>query len=163
MELVRYTDADLWLTEALETDPRVMFELGGPWQPEDVAATHARRLRSVTENGTWWFKIVPEPLGHAVGTIGIWSSEPEAEPVSETGWMVLPEHQGRGYASAALQLLLERAGADGRWGDIHAYPGASNAPSNALCRKFGFELVGSMTADYAGRSIECNHWVWRAP
>ena len=31
MELVTYTQKDLWLTEALETDPVVMAELGGAW------------------------------------------------------------------------------------------------------------------------------------
>ena len=77
-----------------------------------------------------------------VGTIGVWASEWAGEEVSETGWMVLPEHQGKGHASAALAALLERARPDDRWGDIHAFPGATNAPSNALCRKFGFEQLG---------------------
>ena len=38
----------------------------------------------------------------------LWSSEHEGEPISEAGWMILPEHQGRGHASAALAALLER-------------------------------------------------------
>lgn len=160
MELVPYTDADLWLTVALETDPRVMAELGGPWKPEDVPATHARRLASV-QTGTWWFKIVPEPGSPGIGTIGIWASESEGEALSETGWMILPEHQGRGHASAALGLLIERARAAPKWGDIHAFPGSTNAPSNALCRKFGFEQLDPVTVDYAARALECNHWVLR--
>jgi RimJ/RimL family protein N-acetyltransferase len=82
--------------------------------------------------------------------------------VSEAGWAVLPQHQGRGYASAALARLIEHAREDGRWGDIHAFPGASNGPSNALCRKAGFELVGKETIDYGGRPLRCNHWVLRA-
>lgn len=162
MELVPCTEDDVWLTVALETDPRVMAELGGAWTPEEAVATHARRIRSVAENGSWWLKIVPEPGAPAVGTIMLWSSEPEGEPASEAGWMVLPEHQGRGYASAALGLLIVRAHADGKWGDIHANPGASNVPSNALCRKYGFELLGQMTVDYADRTLLCNHWVLRA-
>lgn len=162
MELVQATPDDLWLTQALETDPRVMAELGGPWPEEVVAATHARRMASIAEKGNWLFKILPEPDGPAVGTIGLWASEVEGVPLSETGWMILPEHQGRGYASAALALLIERARADGGWGDIHAFPGQSNAPSNALCRKFGFEHVGQLTVDYSGRTLQVNHWVLRA-
>lgn len=162
MELVQATPDDLWLTLALETDPRVMAELGGPWPEEKIPQTHARRMASIAEKGTWWFKVVPEPNGSAVGTIGLWASEIEGEPLSETGWMILPEHQGRGYASAALALLLERARQDPtRWGDIHAFPGVTNVPSNALCRKFGFEIIGTLTADYSGRTFECNHWVLR--
>lgn len=162
MELVPATADDLWLTRALETDPRVMAELGGPWPEEVVVATHARRIKTIAEDGNWWFKVVPEPDAPAVGTIGLWASEIDGEAVSETGWMILPEHQGRGHASAALALLIEQARADGRWGDIHACPGVTNVPSNALCRKFGFDHIGTTTADYSGRNFECNHWVLRA-
>lgn len=162
MELVPATEDDLWLTIALETDPRVMAELGGPWSAEEAGNAHRRRIKAIAD-GNWWFKIVPEPGAEAVGTIGVWPSDFEGDAISETGWMILPEHQGKGLASAALALLLERASAEKRWGDIHAFPGIPNGASNALCRKLGFELVGQMTADYAGRTLECNHWVWRAP
>jgi RimJ/RimL family protein N-acetyltransferase len=161
MELLPLTAADVGLTVALETDPRVMAELGGVWTAEDAVATHERRMRFVAEHGSWLLKIVPEPGGPAVGTIMLWTSESEGGAFSEAGWMVLPEHQGRGYASAALALLLEKARADGRWGDIHAFPGATNAASNALCRTAGFELIGTGEADYADRHFPVNHWVWR--
>jgi RimJ/RimL family protein N-acetyltransferase len=162
MELIPFTEADEWLTVALETDPRVMAELGGPWSPEEARATHARRLKSAAEQGSWGLKIVPDAETGPVGSLSLWHSEWDGQPLSEAGWMVLPQHQGRGHASAGLRLLLERAEADGRWGDIHAFPGATNAPSNALCRKLGFELVGGGEADYAGRRFPVNHWVWRA-
>ncbi|HSL97459.1 MAG TPA: GNAT family N-acetyltransferase [Candidatus Deferrimicrobiaceae bacterium] len=162
VELVPFTVADAQLTVALETDPRVMAELGGPWSVEEAIATHARRLQNVERHGTWWLKIVSVAEAVPVGALVLWDSEWAGEPLSEIGWMVLPEHQGKGYASAGLRLILERARADGHWGDIHAFPGASNEPSNALCRKFGFELVGEGDADYAGRHFRVNHWVLRA-
>ena len=155
------TDADEWLTVALETDPRVMAELGGAWTQEQARATHQRRLRTVRETGSWWFKIV-RPDGTAVGSVVLWDSEWAGEPVSEAGWMVLPEHQRKGYASAAVRLLLDRVAAAGdRWGDIHASPGASNGASNAICRKAGFELVDDGEVDYGGRKLRVNHWVHR--
>ncbi len=158
---------DEWLTVALETDPGVMSELGGPWPEADARASHRRRIGGIADPGWWWFTIRPiasnGAVGAALGTIGVWESEWEGQPISETGWMVLPEHQGKGYASAALAAVLERARQEGRWGDIHAFPGATNGPSNALCRKHGFELVGTGDADYAGRHFPVNHWVWRAP
>ena len=163
MELVPVTADDLWLTVALETDPRVMAELGGPWSIEEAEATHARRLQYRQEHGSWSLKIVPDPATGPVGTLHLWASEWAAEPISEVGWMILPKHQGRGHASAALALLIERARADGRWGDIHAFPGVTNAPSNALCRKFGFEQLEPLDVEYAGRPLHVNHWVWRAP
>jgi RimJ/RimL family protein N-acetyltransferase len=160
VELVPYTDDDMWLTEALETDPRVMAELGGPWPREKIPEIHRRRLAAIAK-GAWSLKVVPEPGGQPVGAVMIWNSEFEGQPISETGWTILPEHQGRGYASEALRLLLARAAADGRWADIHAFPGVTNAPSNALCRKFGFELLGETDVEYGGRPLRCNHWVRR--
>jgi RimJ/RimL family protein N-acetyltransferase len=158
---------DEWLTVALETDPRVMVELGGPWTADEARATHKRRIGGIHSDGYWWFAVQPVGqdgrVGEAVGTIGVWASDWEGEACSETGWMTLPEHQGKGFASAALEAILDRERSEHRWGDIHAFPGATNGPSNALCRKFGFELIGGGDADYAGRHFPVNHWVWSAP
>jgi RimJ/RimL family protein N-acetyltransferase len=161
MELRPATPEDEWLTVALETDPRVMAELGGPWSEDDARSAHRRRVAGIAD-GSWWFVIVPVPDEPPVGTIGVWATEWAGEPISETGWMILPGHQGRGYASAALATLLELARHDPRWGDIHAFPGATNGPSNALCRKAGFERLDEVTVDYGGRLLRCNRWVWRA-
>ncbi len=158
---------DEWVTVALETDPVVMAELGGPWSADEARATHRRRIARVDAEGSWSFTVRPVQAGGAVGEpvgmIAVWDSEWEGEPVSETGWMTLPKHQGKGYGSAALKAILDRERVEHRWGDIHAFPGATNGASNALCRKFSFELVGTGDADYAGRHFPVNHWVWRAP
>jgi RimJ/RimL family protein N-acetyltransferase len=154
VRLEAYGDDDRWLTEALETDPDVMRELGGPIARDRLGDVHRRRL-----GDPWWFKIVPEPDGAAVGTIGVWETRHGGEPLYETGWMVLPAHQGRGIASAALALLIERVEAEPRFPSIHAFPPVTNAPSNALCRKFGFALVETTDFVYAGRRLRCNHWM----
>jgi RimJ/RimL family protein N-acetyltransferase len=158
MELVGYSDEDLALTVALESDPEVMRELGGPTPKEEIPAIHRRRVATAANEVDWWLKIVPEPGGPAAGTIGVWESRPAGEPIHETGWMVLPEFQGRGIASAALALLLEQARAEPRLRHIHAFPAVTNGPSNALCRKFGFELNGEREFEFRGQTLRCNHW-----
>jgi RimJ/RimL family protein N-acetyltransferase len=152
MELLRYTDADLGLSQALETDPEVMKELGGPRPKAEIAKAHRKRLNP------WWLKIVPESGGPAVGTIGIWESSWEGSAIHETGWMVLPAHQGRGIASGALGLLLERARAEASFERIHAFPGVTNGPSNALCRKHGFVHTGRSEVEFSGRPLRVHHW-----
>jgi RimJ/RimL family protein N-acetyltransferase len=153
MELRRYRDDDLELTEALECDPGVMGDLGGPADPADLVEAHARRVAD-----EWYLTIVPRPGGPPAGTIGIWDSELHGSPIHEVGWMVLPAAQGRGVASRALGLLIERAREEPRFEWIHAFPAVSNAPSNALCRKFGFELVGHDDFVFRGRRLHCHHW-----
>lgn len=157
MELVLYGDDDLGLTEAIETDPAVMKELGGPVAREKIPAIHRRRVEAVAK-GAWWFKIVPEPAGGAAGTVGIWEHEWRGERVHEMGWMVLPAFQRRGLAGAAASLLLERARAEGRFKTIVAFPAVANAASNAICRKLGFSRLEDFDYDYQGRPLRCAHW-----
>ena len=71
--------------------------------------------------------------------------------------MVLPEMQGRGIAGQALALLIERCRVDPRFERLHAWPGATNAPSNALCRGAGFELLGRDRGRLP-RPGRVNHW-----
>jgi hypothetical protein len=52
LQLVPYSDDDLWLIEELETDPETMRELGGPVIRERIPEIHARRLSPVTA-GDW--------------------------------------------------------------------------------------------------------------
>jgi len=157
VELVPYTDEHLGLTEALELDPEVMHELGGPADPADLERVHRMRVETVAR-GDWYFVIVPEPSAGPVGAIGIWESTVAGSKLDEVGWMVLPAHQGRGVASGALSLLLERARSEPRFERVHAFPGVSNGPSNALCRKFGFVHVEEIEVRFRDRPLTVNHW-----
>jgi RimJ/RimL family protein N-acetyltransferase len=97
-----------------------------------------------------------------VGYVGYWEREAHGEEVYEMGWAVIPAFQGRGIAAAATREAIElaRAEPDGRrW--LYAYPAVDNGPSNALCRKLGFELVGTFEYVYppdSGNVLRCNDW-----
>lgn len=157
MELLPYADEHLALTEALELDPEVMRELGGPADPTDLERVHRMRIETVAR-GEWYFVIVPEPSGPPVGAIGIWESDLAGSKLHEVGWMVLPEFQGRGIASEALGLLLARARSDPRYARVHAFPGVTNGASNALCRKYGFTCTEEMEVSFRDRPLRVNHW-----
>ena len=97
--------------------------------------------------------------GVAAGTVSLWDHEWQGETIDEIGWMVLPEHQGRGLASAGVAEALRRADEAARWQLLHAFPATTNAPSNALCRKHGFAPRGPLEYTYRARSLRVNHWV----
>ena len=159
IELVPYETGDLELTVALETDPVVMRELGGPTPRAELDKVHDRRVRS-EEFGDLWLTIVlrggTEPK--RIGQIGVFNSAPAGEPVHEVGWSILPDYHGRGLGSRALAMLIARLRGDGDREWIHAYPSVGNAPSNALCEKLGFELAGQASFPYRGTELRCNHW-----
>ncbi|MBI3547808.1 MAG: GNAT family N-acetyltransferase [Elusimicrobia bacterium] len=158
MELRDYSDADAWLARAMESDPEVMKHLGGPTPPDKIENAHARRLRCTQEGSIWNFAIHPAPTTGAVGTIGIWESEWRGEKISEMGWMLLPAFHGRGYATEAGRLILERAREQKRWRVVHAFPAASNGPSNAICRKLGFTFIGEAEIGYNGPPQRSCDW-----
>src|SRR5215208_829365 len=127
-----------------------MKQLGGPRPPDELTEVHRTRVKPTAAGEHWWFVIVPDPGGPAAGQIGIWQTDWDGRQINEVGWMLLPGHQGRGIASAALGMLLERAREANAFDAIHAFPGVTNAPSNALCRKFGFELSEEREVDFRG-------------
>jgi RimJ/RimL family protein N-acetyltransferase len=157
MELRPLTRKDLRLYERIYTDPRMWLELGGVLE-QDMEAKLERDVASVEADRHWVLVIVNDD-GTAAGTVALWDHEWQDETIDEIGWMVLPEHQGRGLASAGVAEALRRAEEAGRWRVLHAFPAATNAPSNTLCRKHGFALRGLIDYDYREQTLRVNHWV----
>jgi RimJ/RimL family protein N-acetyltransferase len=148
---------DLGLYERMRCDPVMMAELGGPL-PIDGVPDKLRRDVAAVERDEYWVSIVGSDEGEPMGSVVLWSHDDHGELESEIGWMVLPEFQGRGVGKRATAALLLRARADGRWGDIHAYPGVSNAASNGICRSLGFTLLGVADVRFEGRPLQVHHW-----
>jgi RimJ/RimL family protein N-acetyltransferase len=154
---VELSDLDVYVR--MRTDPVMMAELGGPLPRDGIEAKIATDVRAVRADDYWVSMIVPDAARPDVvaGNVVLWSHD-DGDRLSEIGWMVLPEFQGRGLAKRAVRAVLERARDEDRWGVVHAFPGVANAASNALCRSIGFTLVGEREVDFAGRRIHANHW-----
>ncbi|WSK25446.1 GNAT family N-acetyltransferase [Streptomyces sp. NBC_01298] len=121
-----------------------------------------RRTRGRWARGADWagWMVVLDPAAPEVvaGTVTLWSHESDDGPTSEIGWMVLPEHQGRGLAKLAVRTLLEQARDEGRWGLVHAFPATGNGASNGICRSLGFRFVAGREVTFADRVLSTNHW-----
>jgi RimJ/RimL family protein N-acetyltransferase len=145
-------------------DPRMTKYLGGPETPEKIRQRHHRYVALKDPGQGAMLVITAGPNHDPVGSIGYWEKERDGETVWETGWSVLLEHQGRGIATAAIPLVVERARATGLRRSIHAFPSVDNGPSNAICRKAGFTLVGAFDFEYPpGHPLRCNDWVLDPP
>jgi RimJ/RimL family protein N-acetyltransferase len=156
---VELGDADAYVR--MRCDPVMTAELGGPLPREGIEA----KVRLDAENaaaGTQWIKMIlpDEAAPDAVaGSVVLWSHDEDGETISEIGWMVLPEFQGRGIGKRAVRMLLEAARDDGRWGRVHAFPGVTNGPSNGICRSLGFTLAEERDVTFSDRIIRTNHWI----
>ena len=164
---VELGDLDAYIR--MRCDPVMMAELGGPLPREGMEAKVCRDVATVAAGEGWIKMIVPDESAPRVvaGNVVLWShqdeepdpADPQPAPITEIGWMVLPEFQGRGLAKRAVRDLLRLAYEDGRWGRVHAFPGATNGPSNGICRSLGFALVGQREVKFADRIIHSNHWL----
>ena len=158
MELQDISLDDLPLWERMNCDPRMMEELGGVHPKEAVPAILQRQYGCAQDGSCWFYKVMADD-GEPAGSVCIWENERDGETFSEIGWMILPEYQRQGLGSGAVRAVLQKAKATGRWGDfVHAHPGITNAGSNGICRKLGFELLETLDVEYAGRTLHTNQW-----
>jgi RimJ/RimL family protein N-acetyltransferase len=155
VRLEPWGEGDLGLLQKCLGDSAMMEHLGGPESPEKIAERQARYAQPDSKQ----FKIVDEATGEGAGWVGYWERDWRDEEVYEIGWSVIPAFQGRGIATTATVALLDLARVKTQRRYVHAYPGVDNAPSNAVCRKAGFELLGSHEFEYPpGTPLRCNDW-----
>jgi len=148
---------DLPLLKRLMGDARMTEHLGGPEGPDKLRERQDRYEH--LKGGNRMFKIVDAASGAGVGSVGFWTKAWRDEEVYEVGWMVVPEFQGRGIAVAATARAIELARRDDRHRFMHAFPNVDNAPSNAICRRLGFELIEVCEFEFpAGHLMTCNDW-----
>jgi RimJ/RimL family protein N-acetyltransferase len=158
IRLERWTDVDFPLLVRLNS-PEMTEHLGGPETDEQLRQRHEKYVRLADSTEAFIFKVVLESTGEVAGNVNFWEREWQGRPVYEMGWGVLPEFQGRGVASAAVANAIEVAQGAGRRDTIHAFPSIENGPSNAICRKAGFQLMGEVPFEYPkGHWMRCNDW-----
>jgi RimJ/RimL family protein N-acetyltransferase len=143
------------LLERALADPQMMEHLGGPETSAKITERQARYERP----GSGQYKIVDKATGERVGWVGYWERTWRDGQVYEIGWSVLPEFQGRGVATTATSQAIELARSERKHRFLHAFPSVDNGPSNAICRKLGFELLEAREFEYPpGNSMQCNDW-----
>lgn len=157
VRIARWDEGGLDLLRRLNT-PEVRHHTGGPETDEQVLARHERYLRGPGPRSGWMFTVAL-PDGVTVGSVGYWERIWHEEPVYEMGWAILPEHQGRGLATAAVRAVVAEARAERHHRYAHAYPSVGHPASNAVCRKAGFTLLGETEFEYPpGRLMRSNDW-----
>jgi RimJ/RimL family protein N-acetyltransferase len=139
--------------------PEMTEHLGGPESPEKLEDRQRRYVAAANAETAYIWKVILQPEGFGVGNVNFWDREWKGEQVYEMGWGVLPEYQGRRIASAAVAQAIDLARATKRRPAVHAFPSPDNGPSNGICRKLGFELLGEVEFEYPkGHWALSNDW-----
>jgi len=158
VRLEPWAESDLDLVEKLNT-PAMTEHLGGPEPAGKVLERQARYAGLAASGRGRVSKIIDVESGHPAGSVAYWERSWGGEECYEMGWMVLPEFQGRGLASAGVAMALEQMRAERKHRFVHAFPSVDNAPSNGICRKAGFTLIDEVDFEYPpGHQMRCNDW-----
>jgi len=115
-----------------------------------LATEHARYMDGpVSRDTAWsWFTndiaswalmghggLMIEQAGEVIGQVAI--CQPPRFPAVELGWLVYPEHMGRGFAFEAALAFRDWAWAHTRLTTLVSYVHPGNAASRALAQKLG--------------------------
>lgn len=125
------------------------------WPPEYNDASTREWMRGVIRDnpnepgyGSWYI-IGDDRL---VGTCG-YKGPPNADGEVEIGYAVIESEQRRGYASAAIRLLVERALRDPRVRAVAAETIPALVGSQAVLNRCGFTLVSRTPNDEVGEIL----------
>ena len=162
VRLEPWSESALDLLRRINTS-QMRQHVGGPEPEEFLLARHRRYLAlPVTGRGCMFAVLLGDEM---VGSIAYHQRDWQGEQIYETGWNVLPPYQGRGIASAAGTALIAIVREVARHPDgpyaLHAFPSVENVPSNALCQRLGFTLLGSCDFEYppgSGSLMRSNDW-----
>jgi len=161
LRLRRPRAADVDAVHAYRSRPDVARHLSaGTWTREKTAAELAEYAASGFARPGDELVLLVELLGtgEVVGEVGLVRMERGAE----VGYVLHPEHGGRGLATEAVSAVVAAAFADGS-SRVIARTDAANRASRALCERLGMTLVATTTSE-DGRGVpECTYEVTAPP
>jgi RimJ/RimL family protein N-acetyltransferase len=146
-------------------DPQSMRFLGGP------LARSAAWRQMLTFAGAWliqgfgYFSVIEKETGEWVGRVGPWF--PDGWPGTEVGWGILASRGGRGYAVEAATAALDFAFDELGWSQVVHVIDPDNAPSQAVARRLGSDLLGEVKLPAPLEAWPAQAWgqsreAWRA-
>ena len=154
LRLRRLTHSDETDLFALRTDEQVNRYLGrpAPQTPAEVQ-TFIATIDGGIEQDRWiYWAISLRDRPELIGTICLWNFSDDQQ-TAELGYELLPNYQGRGLMSEALQMVLDFAWNRLRLAALEAYTHPKNQSSTRLLQKYGFTSAGAVQQDSSAELI----------
>ena len=131
-------------------DPSEKAQLSADWLAQLYASTSA-------DPWTHGFSLVHRDSDIVVGKSGF-KGPPAADGVVEIAYSVVPDYQGKGYATEAAQALVAFALSSGRVRVVRAHTLPESNASTRVLAKCGFRHVGEVIDPDDGLV-----WRWETP
>jgi len=113
---------------------------------KDVSPDYLARLDTSMAADPWThgFGLIHTDTGKVIG-FGGFKGPPEAEGVVEIAYGVVPDYQGKGFATEAAKALVAYAFSSGRVRVVRAHTLAEPNASTRVLAKCGFRHLGEVT------------------
>lgn len=122
-----------------------MVETMDPSEKAQLSADWLARLHASTSADSWThgFSLVHRDSDIVVGKSGF-KGPPGADGVVEIAYTVVPDYQGKGYATEAAQALAAFAFSSGRVRVVRAHTLPESNASTRVLAKCGFRHIGEV-------------------
>ena len=150
---------------ALNADPEVARDLGGPLSRSESDAKFDRYVATFAQHGFARLAI-EDSEGRFVGYAGVMPSSPDhtLRPHVEIGWRLARQAWSKGYATEAARAALGDFFARTGFAEVLSYTSADNVRSQAVMKRLGLRRERSLdfSGDYGGRIWHGLVWGARA-
>lgn len=113
---------------------------------DDVSPEWLAALESAIGADPWryGFALVHSESGLVIGNAGF-TGPPDPQDIVEIAYGVVPDYQGRGYATEAAKALVAWAAKNGRVRTVRAHTLPERNASTRVLEKCGFRRLGELT------------------
>lgn len=146
--LRRLVEHDAPRIHQLRSDPEVNRYLGRPSSTgiDDAMAFIKKIDHNIALQNSLYWVLNFKGSDNLIGTICLWNFDHEHD-TAELGYELMPQHQGKGLMTEAVNTVITYAIAELRARGIIACLSADNLPSVTLLKKMGFEIDDALMAD----------------
>ncbi|EMF5435244.1 TPA: GNAT family N-acetyltransferase, partial [Klebsiella pneumoniae subsp. ozaenae] len=154
LSLTRFVTDDWPFFLRLRQDPQVMRFMG------EVLSDGALRSVFVSRCADPGVFVLRDKFGEALGDIGLRIS-PKNPHEADVGYALLPQAQGKGYASEALRAVCEYGFTTLGVQAINAWVLGENRGSSRLLEKQGFVRTQVLEKAYHLNGVDYDDWIYR--
>jgi ribosomal-protein-alanine N-acetyltransferase len=139
LQFRKLTDADAPEILSLRGNPHTMKYIPRPLvtNTEEAIAYIKQINDKIDENTDINWAVTEKGSDTCIGLMGFYRTQPEHYR-TELGYMIAPEHWGKGYTTEAVNTLLEHAFHTFRFHSIEAVIDARHSASERVLQKVGF-------------------------
>ncbi len=131
----QWRDSDFEPFAAYYANPELARFVGGQTTRESAWRRMAALIGHWVLRGYGYWAVEEHATGRFVGGVGLWKSE--GWPELELGYWLVPEMQGRGYATEAARRARDYAFAEVGADTLVSYIAPENEPSKRVAERLG--------------------------